>query len=178
MAKGVAHSVAHSLADTSSEYASAAAYSAFCYHIRKHVSIVAVVMAIRKLSQVQWQVGFAHIVERAHDATFQQAPKVIEIGCMDIPSHVFAFVMAHGFMGKRLLQTRIAAPFVRRNQRDVLIYSLFDKRCQGGRISVFDNLRNHISFASDCANQSIETCRGGPPARFARRAASACATRT
>jgi len=58
--------VAHSSADTSSEYASAAAYSASCYERREDIGVLAVVMPERKLCQVQ-------------------APKAIQICRMDLP---------------------------------------------------------------------------------------------
>ncbi len=62
---------AHSSLCTSSEHASAAAYSAFCNHVRKDVCIIPVIVSVRELHQVQRQVFFANIVKRAHHATLQ-----------------------------------------------------------------------------------------------------------
>ena len=81
----MASAIAHSSLHISSENASAAAFSASCYHVRKHIWILAIVVAVREFGQIQRQIGFRHIVKRAHDATFQQAPEAIQVRGVDVP---------------------------------------------------------------------------------------------
>ena len=71
---------------TSSEHASAAACSAFCYDIREDVWIIPVVMAIRKLRQIKRQIGFADLMECTHHTTLQKAPEAVQVRRMDIPA--------------------------------------------------------------------------------------------
>lgn len=71
----MAKRVVHSWADTSSEHASAVACSAFCYHIRKDVGILPVIMSIRELCEVQRQVFFADLMEGADHATLSRLQK-------------------------------------------------------------------------------------------------------
>jgi len=82
----MATGVVHSSLDISSEHASAVAYSACCYHLRKNVGIISIVMTERELRQVQRQIGFADIVKCAHHATLEQAPEAIQVRGMDIPA--------------------------------------------------------------------------------------------
>ena len=77
--------VEHSSLGTSSEHASAAACSAFCYHVRKDIRIFTIVMTEGKLGQIQRQVGLADLMERTHDPTLEQAPEAIQVRRMDIP---------------------------------------------------------------------------------------------
>ena len=74
---------------TSCWNALAVAFSASCYHIVKEIRVLSVIMAIRKLSQVQRQIGLADIVEGANHATLQQAPEAVQIRRMNVPAHVF-----------------------------------------------------------------------------------------
>ena len=82
----MASGVEHSSLGTSSEHASAAACSAFCYDIREDVWIIPVVMAIRKLRQIKRQIGFADLMECTHHTTLQKAPEAVQVRRMDIPA--------------------------------------------------------------------------------------------
>jgi hypothetical protein len=76
---------AHSWADTSCWHASAATSSAFCYHIVEYSRILAVIVAIRELRQVQRQIVLAHLVIGTNYAPLQQAPKAIQVGGWTFP---------------------------------------------------------------------------------------------
>lgn len=64
-------------ADISSEHISAVACSAFCYDVPKDVRVLAVIVAIGELSQVQRQVVLTDLVIGADHATLEQAPEAI-----------------------------------------------------------------------------------------------------
>ena len=82
----MANVVARSLADTSSEHASAAACSALRYDIAKDVGILSVVMTIRKLRQIQWQISFTDLMKRTHHPSLQKAPEAVQVRRMDVPT--------------------------------------------------------------------------------------------
>ena len=84
----MATGVEHLSLGISSEHASAAACSAFCYHVRKDIRIFTIVMTEGKLRQIQRQIGLADLMERPHHTTLQQAPEAVQIRRMDIPAHV------------------------------------------------------------------------------------------
>src|SRR4030095_10224973 len=97
----MANAVEHSSPHISSESALPVANSAACYDRIEDIGILAVVMTERELSQIQRQIGFADVVIGAHDATLQQAPEAIQIGCMHVPSHIFTLQVVDGLMGER-----------------------------------------------------------------------------
>jgi hypothetical protein len=81
MASASAHSSPHILA----AHALLAAWSATCYDRVKDVRILAVIVSKREFRQIQRQIGLAHVVERAHDATLQQAPEAVYIAVWTFP---------------------------------------------------------------------------------------------
>jgi len=91
----MADTIAQSSLHISSEHASAVACSAFCYDIRKDVWIVPVIMAIRKLRQVQRQVILRDIVKGPNDATLEQAPERLNVIRVHVPAHIFTSSMTH-----------------------------------------------------------------------------------
>ena len=111
---------AHSLADTSSENASAAAFSASCYHIREDVRILSVIVAIGGLCQVQGQVFLAHLMKRTDHATLQQAPEGFQVVRVNAPSHILFLRMVHGLvrlMRKQAVDVFVACVLIGRNHR-------------------------------------------------------------
>ena len=66
---GVAFGVGRSSLCISSVHTSAAACAAFCNDTRKDVWILPVIVAVRQLRKVQWQIFLADLMERADHAT-------------------------------------------------------------------------------------------------------------
>lgn len=58
------------------------------------VRILAVIVTIAELRQVQRQILFAHLVVRADNTTLQETPKAIQVRRMDVPAHIFTLGMA------------------------------------------------------------------------------------
>lgn len=94
----MANTVAHSSLHTSSEHASAAACSAFCYDIGKDVWILPIIVAIRELGQIQRQVVLAHIVKGADHATLEQTPECFNVVRVNVPPHILFPGMVHDLM--------------------------------------------------------------------------------
>ena len=140
---------AHSSADTSSEHASAAACSAFCYHVAKDVGILAVIVSIGELREIQRQIVFAYFMECADHATFQQAPEAIQVRRMDIPAHILTLPVVHNLVRELAAQSRIAWMFVRRHQRNVLTDRIPHKVAQRQTVGILDNLADHVAFTGD-----------------------------
>jgi hypothetical protein len=149
--------VVRSSPDTSSEHALAAACSALCYHVSEDVSILTVIMAIRKLRQVQWQIGFADIVKRADHATLQQAPKAIKVRGMNVPAHVFPLHMIHRLMWELALQSTITVGLIGGDQRDAFTHRLPNKVAQRHTIGALNDLADYIALASDSTDHPYFT---------------------
>jgi len=145
----MAMTIVRSLADTSCWHASTAACSAFCNHVRKDVGILSVVVSIRKFRQVQRQIVFAHLMERANHATLEQAPEGFNVIGMNVPTHVFFLGVIHDFMREIAGQSLIAGMLIRRNQGNRTADSLPDELAHGGTVSGFDDFADHIALASD-----------------------------
>lgn len=139
---------------TSPEQASAGACSAFCYDICEDVWIIPVIVSVRKLRQVQRQVFFAHVVKRAHDATLQQAPKAVQIACMDVATDILTLFMVDRLMRKFTLQSGISHVLISGYQRHAFIHRLPNEAVQRLTIRVFDDLADHVALASDSADDT------------------------
>lgn len=74
--------------NTSSEHASAEAYIASCYNGAEQVRLFTAVVPEGKLQQVQWQVFFAHLMERPDYATLEQTSTGFQVVRMHVPAHV------------------------------------------------------------------------------------------
>ena len=101
MATAVEHSSPHILA----EHALPVACSAACYDRIEDVGILAVVIPKREFRQIQRQIVLADVVIRAHDATLQQAPEVVQVRGMDVPAHIFTAAWLTVSCGKRTSST-------------------------------------------------------------------------
>lgn len=77
--------------NTSSEHASAEAYIASCYNGTEQVRFFAAVVPEGKLRQVQWEVFFAHLMERPDRATPEQASTGSRLFVCTFP-HKYSFL--------------------------------------------------------------------------------------
>lgn len=142
-----------SLDHTSCWHALPLACSAFCYDISKDVRILAVIVAIAKLREIQRQIVFAHLVIGADHATLQEAPKAVQVRRMDVPAHIFPALMTHRFMREALvLEASIAGVFICGNQRHVFADCVSDEALQGLRAHLLNDLRYDVPFASNRPN--------------------------
>lgn len=156
---GVAHSSPH----ISSENAVPVAFSASCYHIIEDVGILAVIVPVRKLGQIQRQISLAHIVERAHDAPLEQTPEAIQVRGMDIPAHVFPRDMVDGFMLWKSTPSKvsIAARFIGGDKGDSIGHSLLDELGQRLGAHVLHDLGHDVAFSSNGSNDGHLALRTG-----------------
>jgi hypothetical protein len=144
------------------ENASAAASSASCYHRLEYIRILPVIVPELKLRQIQRQIFLAHLVIRANDAAFEQAPKRIQIRGMNIAAHIFALSMGDRLMGIVLFQVNITVPFVGRDQRNPIGNGLSDETINGCRIGSFNDFRDDVPLARDSANNATFATRASP----------------
>src|SRR6266850_4541287 len=147
----MAKRVVRSWADTSSEHASAAACSAFCYDIGKDIGILPVIMPVRKLCQVQRQVFFADLMEGANHTTFQQAPEGFDVIRMDVSAHIFLLAVFHDLMREEAFQRIITIGFVSGHQGYSVADRLSHESSHRCTVGPFNHLADHITLASNRA---------------------------
>lgn len=149
-----ADQAAYSLDHTSCWHASPLACSAFCYHIIEDVRILAVIVAIAELREIQRQIVFAHLVEGADHATLQQAPEAIQVCGMDIPAHIFTFTVIDGLVRELAMQSGIARMFVSGHQRDLLTDRIPHEVAQGQTVCILNDLADYVTLASNRTNNT------------------------
>src|ERR1700674_1030984 len=86
------------------EAVSSAATSASWYESRKHIFVFTVIVAERKLREVERQIVFAHLVIAAHDAALQETPEGFQIVGMDLAAHVLMRFVIDVLMRKSLME--------------------------------------------------------------------------
>jgi hypothetical protein len=123
--------------------------------IPEGVWIFTVVVAIGKLVHVQRQIFFADMVITSHDAPLQHAPKIIEMGCVDVSADIFAFIVADCLMGEAIpFKHSISNAFVRCDEghiaADGIKYELFNGIGTGS----IDHFSYNHSLTGDCPNDS------------------------
>ena len=155
----------HFLLCTSSENASAAAFSASCYHIGKNIRILSVVMPERKFREVQWQILFAHLVVRAHNSTLQERPKGVNVGRVNIPANVFMRAVCNEVMREFWLEVLVTACFVGRYQRHISADSFSHKAIKRFNVGALNHLTNDIALAANSTDDG-NLARGSTPAYF------------
>jgi hypothetical protein len=160
---------ARSSADTSCWHASPLACSAFCYHIGEDVRVLAVIVPVAELRQVQRQIGFADLMVGADYPTLQQAPEAIQVRGMDVPAHIFTLRMAHRLVRiAALSEALIACVRISRHERHALTNSLLYKTLQCFSVHLLDNLRHHIALTSNSPNdRDLAMCAMTSRAAFA-----------
>lgn len=144
------------------------ACSAFCYYVSEHVGILAVVMAIAELGQVQRQVVLTYLVIRADHAPLEQAPKAVQVRGVDISAHILTLEMIDGLVRELSFESGIAGMFVGRHQRHLFAHRIPDKIAHGYTVRILDDLTDHIALTSNRANDTnLPTSDSGSAATFA-----------
>ena len=96
--------------------------SAACYRYSKNILVLTVIVAERKLVQVQRQVLLADVMVRSHHATLQQRPEVFEILSLNLAAYIPALHMIHGCMAEAAMQMLVADILIGRDQADPLAH--------------------------------------------------------
>lgn len=123
------------------------------YEIRKGIRILPVIEPPGKLVHVKREIFLAYLVVAPHDPAFQQAPKAIEVLGMDVPTHIFALVMAYSLVGKSLpFEKSIAHTFVRSYQGNIVLNRLMDKLLHDEWAGAVDDFSYNHSLTSNSAN--------------------------
>ncbi len=127
--------------------------SASCYRRSENVRVLAVIVAERKLVQVQGQILLADVVEAAHDAALEQRPEALDIVGMHFAAHILVLGVLHRAVRETArLQIVIAAVLVGRDQRYALADRIAHEPIQSSRVCVFDDLADHVTLAADSAD--------------------------
>lgn len=118
--------------------------------IAKNINVLAVVIAELEFREIQRQVRFADVVICPQDSTLEQRPEVVNIGRVNIASHVFVAAMVHGaVLVSEFRKVSVAGMFIRRHQINLIADGLpdeFGKRC---RIRTFNHLTDYVPLAAN-----------------------------
>src|SRR5436853_871786 len=106
----------------SSETVTSDRASATCYRSLENFRVVAIVVTELEFRDVQRQVLFADLVERADDAALQQRPEAVNGLRVHHAVNVFAARVVHDLMREALAQLAVAFVFIGRDQADLSGY--------------------------------------------------------
>lgn len=148
----MANAVEHSSLYTSSEHALPAACSASCYDRAENVPVLPVVVAKRKLRQIQRQVVLGDIMECPDHAALKQAPERLKIVGMHVPAYIFFSAVIHRLMREGASNPLIALRFIGSDQRNLIAYGLTNELTHRQTVGLFDQLADNIALAGNRPN--------------------------
>jgi hypothetical protein len=128
--------------------------SACCDHALEYVGMLPVVMPEGEFVEVEREVVFRDVMERAHDAPLNERPEAINVRGMDFPAHVLASAMADKLVGPSILNPLIPPMLVCGNQINALRDRLMDEPIQCEHIGTLDHLRHDVALTGDGAEDS------------------------
>lgn len=127
--------------------------SVSCYRVLEHVRVVPVVVPKRELVQVEREILAADVVIGPHDASLQQAPKLVQIGRMDLPANVLTAAVGNPLVVVTMLrQPDVDLTLIGRDQINLLADRLFHERVQRVRVGRFDQLADDVPLAGNRAD--------------------------
>lgn len=122
-------------------------------HRAKGVRVLAIVVTEAELIQVERQIIGAHVVIGADDSALQERPETLNIIGVDLPAHIFALTVIDGLMREAYrVQMRVAGMLVSRDEINLSAHGFANELAERTDISIFDYLADHVSLASNCAD--------------------------
>jgi hypothetical protein len=116
------------------------------------IGVFSIVVAELKFCDVERQVLFAHFVECAHYAAFDQRPEAFDGLSMDRANDVLAFGMIDHAVRKFLAQMLVADPLIGAEQADLVRDGFAHERFERASAYVLDDAGNDIALATDCTD--------------------------
>lgn len=123
--------------------------SAACYRRVEDFRVVPVVVTELKLRDVQRHIFLADLVERANDATFENAPEAFDRVGVDDPRDVFAGSVAHDLVLVQFLHVLVADPFVSDDEAHLVGHGVHNEARQHFGANGVDHTRNNVALARD-----------------------------
>lgn len=124
--------------------AASGASSTSFYDCREDIGVIPIVMPKREFRKVQRQIVFAHLMIGADDPALQERPKAINVGGVDITSHIFMLAVIYRFMRISRREIPVAVRFIGRYQRNLVADGLSDKSVKCWLVCIFNHLANYI----------------------------------
>ncbi len=119
-------------------------------------------MAKLEFREVQRKVLCADVMISANDSALQECPEALNIIRVNFTTHILASRVHYGFVVvAQRVQVVIAAVFIGRDKRDTITDRLAHESTQRCRVSVLDNLADHITLAADSSDDRGLTAHAG-----------------
>lgn len=120
----------------------------------KNVGVKAVIVAELKFRDVQRHVLGADLVERADNASLEDAPKALNRLSVNRADNILMFCVVNRRMRIRLVETLVADPLVGAEQANLLRHGLVNEGDQRGGADVINNAGDHVALAADSASNN------------------------
>ena len=135
------------------EHAAGSSCSASCYETPEHILILAMVMAERKLSQIERQILAAHLMKVADHTALEQRPERFNRIGMDVPAHVFLGCVVDDFV--RQAQMAIGWILVGDNKFHAALGNSPDEAIVREVGLLAHHLADDVTLAADRANDAF-----------------------
>lgn len=136
--------------------------SASCYGSSENILVLAVVVTKLKLCEVQRQILLGYMMVGADNPALQQRPERFDVVGVDLATHIFVLGVLYAvvFVAQRI-QVVVAAKVIGCDQANAVTDGLADEAVERSRISVLNDLADHITLAADSADYRGLTTHSG-----------------
>src|SRR5260370_6031552 len=118
----------------------------------ENIGIVAVVVPELKLRNVERQIFWAELVERADNAAFEDRPEALNRLCVDRTNDVLASSVIDDPVGVHGIQSAIANPLIRAEKANLLRYCAAHEGLKNVGAYAVDDAGNNLTLALDSAD--------------------------
>jgi len=120
--------------------------------VSESIRVVAVIMPIAELIEIERQIVLADLVIGADHAALQEAPEAFDIIGMDVSANIFVLTVMHAVM--RQAEMLIGWRFVSYYQRYTILGERSNEAGLSPRFHVADDTRHDVAFALNSANHA------------------------
>ena len=118
--------------------------------IPENMRVIAVVVSPFQFLEIFVHVLDAHLVERAHERTLEEAPDAFDAVCMNVSHDPFILGMSHGFMARIMVgDADIRPQFIRVNGFGFVFYVALDKIMERSALDIGNALDADFASALD-----------------------------
>jgi hypothetical protein len=114
--------------------------------LAENIGIAAVVVAELKFRDVERHVFLADLVERADDATFEDAPEALNRVCVNGTDNVLVGAVVDRDVGIFACEVTITACVIGAKQTDFVRHGFVHKSFERGNVDIIDHASNHVAL--------------------------------
>jgi hypothetical protein len=120
----------------------------------ENVIVTPIIVPELELRNVKWQVFPAYLVERADDATLEDAPEALNRLGVNGTNNVLMFGVVNGAVHEFCAEVLVANPLIGAEQADFLRHGLVNESLQGRLLHILNDASDYVALAANSANNN------------------------